>query len=100
MEKYIKILLSVMMVGVFIVIVGIIYLYLKVDYVIIGVFLFVFGLFCVVILDYKLYIGCIGYIIDKEKFYIIEILWIIFGNLLGLILIVSIIYLVNYEVII
>lgn len=100
MEKQIKTLLSAMMAGALIAIAGTTYLYLKADHTIIGAFLFAFGLLCVVTLDYKLYTGRIGYIIDEEKSYIIEILWIILGNLLGSILIASIIYLANYEVII
>ena len=97
MEKHIKTLLSAMMAGALIAIAGTTYLYLKADHTIIGAFLFAFGLLCVVTLDYKLYTGRIGYIIDKDKSYIIEILWIILGNLLGSILIASIIYLANYE---
>ncbi len=100
MRKHIETILSATMAGALIAIAGTTYLFLKTDYQIIGAFLFGFGLLCVVTLDYKLYTGRIGYLIDKDKKYIIEILWIVLGNILGALLIMSIIYLANYEIII
>src|SRR5690554_547268 len=100
MKNNIKTLLSAIMAGALIAIAGTTYLYLMTDYKIIGAFLFGFGLLCVVTLDYKLYTGRIGYLIDHDKTYIFEILIIIFGNILGGLLIGSIIYLSNYEIII
>src|SRR5690554_2341799 len=100
MKNNIKTLLSAIMAGALIAIAGTTYLYLMTDYKIIGAFLFGFGLLCVVTLDYKLYTGRIGYLIDRDKKYILEILWIILGNILGAILIASIIHLANYQFII
>lgn len=100
MKNTYQTILSAVMAGALIAIAGTIYLYLKADHAIIGAFLFGFGLLTVVSLDYKLYTGRIGYIIDKDKKYIFEILRIILGNLLGALLIASLIYLSNYQVII
>lgn len=100
MEKQFKTVFSAIMAGALIAIACTIYLYLRVDYHILGAFLFGFGLLCVVTLDYKLYTGRIGYIIDKDKKYIYEILWIILGNIFGALLIAGTIYLSQYEVII
>ena len=67
MRKHIETILSATMAGVLIAIACSAYLFLKTDHQIIGAFLFGFGLLTVVTLDYKLYTGRIGYLIDKDK---------------------------------
>ncbi|WP_025724823.1 formate/nitrite transporter family protein [Acholeplasma granularum] len=101
MKKHIQTILSAVMAGSLIAIAGTIYLFLKSDGKgILGAFLFGFGLLTVVSLNFKLYTGRVGYLIDNDKKYMIEILLIILGNMIGGLLIASILYLSNYQVII
>lgn len=96
----IRFILSAMMAGILIALAGTIYLSVKSENAVLGAFLFGFGLLTVVSLDYKLYTGRIGYLIDQPKSYIIDILWIIVGNVLGSLLIASIIHLGQLHIII
>ncbi len=62
-------------------------IYLSVENNILGAFLFSFGLLMICAAGYNLYTGKVGYIIDNKKGYMIDVLLMILGNLLGVSLI-------------
>ncbi len=96
-KNYFNILLKAILAGILIALAGTIYLSLKSENAIIGAFLFGFGLLTIVGLDFKLYTGRVGYVIDEKPSYLIEILIIIIGNSLGGLLIASFVHLGNMQ---
>lgn len=58
-------------------------IFLSLDNKIIGASLFAIGLFMIVVNEYNLYTGKIGYLLDNKPSYLIEILITIIGNFLG-----------------
>lgn len=57
--------------------------YLLVDNKVVGALLFIVGIFMVVVRDLKLFTGKVGYLLDNRSKYIIDLLVILFGNLIG-----------------
>lgn len=99
-KNYFNILLKAILAGILIALAGTIYISLKEENAIIGAVLFGFGLLTIVTLDFKLYTGRVGYVIDEKPSYLIDILVIIIGNSLGGLLIASFIHLGNMQSII
>ncbi len=95
MKKYIDVLLKAILAGVLIGLAGTIYLVLKAENAVLGAFLFGFGLLTIVTFDFKLYTGRIAYVIDQKPSYLIEILVIILGNVIGTALIAGTVYISN-----
>ncbi|MBR2827648.1 MAG: formate/nitrite transporter family protein [Bacilli bacterium] len=58
-------------------------IFLSIDNKIIGASLFAIGLFMIVVNEYNLYTGKIGYLLDNKPSYLIEILMTIIGNFIG-----------------
>lgn len=100
MKKYTQILLRAILAGLMIGLAGTVYLAIKNTHVVVGAFLFSFGLLTIVSLDYKLYTGRVAYIIDNKTNYLIDILLIILGNLIGTGIIALIVNTSNYSLII
>lgn len=88
-------LIKAVLAGVLIGIAATIYLNLKMEHEIIGATLFAFGLLTICGLDYKLYTGRVGYIIDNKPSYIIELIIIILGNIVGVLFVVLLVRLSN-----
>ena len=100
MKKYVEVLLKAVLAGLLIGLAGTVYLALKSSNAIVGSLLFSFGLLTIVSLDYKLYTGRVAYIIDNKPSYIIDVLFIILGNLIGTSIIAFIVLSSNYTSII
>ncbi|VEU82340.1 formate/nitrite transporter family protein [Acholeplasma hippikon] len=100
MKKYSEILLRAILAGLMIGLAGTVYLALKNTNAIVGAFLFSFGLLTICALDYKLYTGRVAYIIDNKPDYLIDILLIILGNLMGTVVVALIVKLSGYTSII
>ena len=81
MEEKFKILIKAILAGIMISIGGTIYLSLENKMV--GAFLFSIGLFMICVNGYNLYTGKIGYIIERKKGYLIELLITLIGNFIG-----------------
>ena len=81
MEEKFKVLLKAILAGIMISIGGTIYLSLENKMV--GAFLFSIGLFMICVNGYNLYTGKIGYIVNHEKGYLIELLITLIGNFTG-----------------
>lgn len=81
MEEKCKIFLKAILAGIMISIGGTIYLSLENK--MIGAFLFSIGLFMICVNGYNLYTGKIGYIIERKKGYLIELLLTLIGNFTG-----------------
>lgn len=96
MKKYVEILLRAVLAGLLIGLAGTVYLALKSSNAIVGSLLFSFGLLTIVSVDYKLYTGRVGYIIDNKPSYMIDVLFIILGNLIGTGLVGLTVLLSNY----
>lgn len=58
-------------------------IFLSLDNKIIGATLFAIGLFMIVVNEYNLYTGKIGYLLDNKPSYLIEIIVTIIGNFIG-----------------
>ena len=58
-------------------------IYLSLENKIVGAFLFSIGLFMICVNGYNLYTGKIGYIIERKKGYIIELILTLIGNFIG-----------------
>lgn len=81
MEEKFKILIKSFLAGIMISIGGTIYLSLENKMV--GAFLFSIGLFMICVNGYNLYTGKIGYVIERKKGYVIELLITLLGNFIG-----------------
>lgn len=81
MEEKFKILCKAILAGIMISIGGTIYLSLENKMV--GAFLFSIGLFMICVNGYNLYTGKIGYVIERKKGFIIELLITLVGNFIG-----------------
>ena len=81
MEAKFKILLKAILAGIMISIGGTIYLSLENKMV--GAFLFSIGLFMICVNGYNLYTGKIGYVIERKKGFIIELIITLIGNFIG-----------------
>ena len=81
MEEKFKILIKAILASIMISIGGTIYLSLENKMV--GAFLFSIGLFMICVNGYNLYTGKIGYIIERKKGYLIELLITLIGNFIG-----------------
>ena len=81
MNKNLRALLRGIIAGVMISLGGCIYLVLENK--MLGAFLFSIGLFSICVNGYNLYTGKIGYVIDNEPKYLLELLFTLIGNLLG-----------------
>lgn len=100
MKKYVEVLLKAVLAGLLIGLAGTVYLSLKSSSAIVGSLLFSFGLLTIVSLDYKLYTGRVAYIIDNKPSYLIDVLFIILGNLIGTSLVALIVIGSEYNLII
>lgn len=100
MKKTTEILAKAILAGLMIGLAGSVYLSIKGDSKIVGSLLFSFGLLTIVSLDYKLYTGRVAYIVDNKPSYLLDVLLIIIGNLIGTFIIASFIMLGNQTVII
>ena len=81
MEEKFKILIKAFLAGIMISIGGTIYLSLENK--IIGAFLFSIGLFMICVNGYNLYTGKIGYIIERKKGFVTELIITLIGNFIG-----------------
>ncbi len=81
MEEKFRILIKAFLAGIMISIGGTIYLSLENKMV--GAFLFSIGLFMICVNSYNLYTGKIGYLIERKKGFIIELLITLIGNFIG-----------------
>ena len=81
MEEKFKILIKAFLAGIMISIGGTIYLSLENKMV--GAFLFSIGLFMICVNSYNLYTGKIGYVIERKKGFITELLITLIGNFIG-----------------
>ena len=81
MEEKFKILVKAFLAGIMISIGGTIYLSLENKMV--GAFLFSIGLFMICVNGYNLYTGKIGYLIERKKGFIVELLITLIGNFIG-----------------
>ena len=81
MEEKFKILIKAILASIMISIGGTIYLSLENKMV--GAFLFSIGLLMICVNGYNLYTGKIGYIIERKKGYLIELLITLIGNFIG-----------------
>lgn len=66
----------------------------------IGAFLFSFALLLICNMELNLYTGKIGYILEKDKLYLVSLLLIIVGNFIGIIIMSLIANLANLSVVI
>lgn len=80
-QKFLDTLLHSALAGIMIGIGSIIYLSCDNKY--IGAFLFGLGLFTILTFGFNLYTGKIGYVVENKPFYIIDLIEIWFGNLIG-----------------
>lgn len=81
MEEKFKILIKAFLAGIMISIGGTIYLSLENK--IIGAFLFSIGLFMICVNGYNLYTGKIGYLIERKKGFVTELIITLIGNFIG-----------------
>ncbi|MBN3490336.1 formate/nitrite transporter family protein [Acholeplasma equirhinis] len=84
MNRTLKYILSAVLSGIVVGIVATTYLALKNENMILGAFLFGFGLLSICTLDFKLFTGRVAYIIDEKPSYLLDLLYIVVGNLIGL----------------
>lgn len=90
MKHYIHVLGKAILAGIMIGIAGTIYLTL--DNKMVGAMLFGFGLLVVVSNKLNLFTGKVGYVIDHKPKYLLDILFMILGNLIGTALIALMLY--------
>lgn|SRR5690606_7373886 len=84
MNRTLKYILSATLSGIIVGIVASTYLALKNTNMVLGAFLFGFGLLSIVTFDFKLFTGRVAYIPDEKPSYLLDLLYIVIGNLLGL----------------
>jgi len=95
--KNLKIILKAILAGILIGIAGNVYLSLYNTNYILGAFLFSFALVVIVSLEYNLYTGKVGYLIENKITYLIDLLLIILGNFIGIFFIVLTIFVANHN---
>ncbi len=95
MKKYIEIIFLAILAGILIGIAGTLYLSYYQTNLLGAAVLFSFGLLIIVTLNYNLYTGKVGYLIDNKLSYFVDLLLIILGNLIGLAFMALIIHLSN-----
>lgn len=95
--KNLKIIYKSILAGILIGLAGNVYLSLYNTNYILGAFLFSFALMVIVTLEYNLYTGKVGYLIQNKITYIIDLLFIILGNFIGILFIVLIIFVSNHS---
>lgn len=97
MNKYLKILISSILAGMLITVGTTVYLsMIALNQKVLGSFLFGIGLFTIISFNLWLYTGKVGFLFDKEKNYILELLVCLIGNILGAFLLSYIISLTRY----
>src|SRR5690554_5407717 len=92
-QTLLKAVLSGLLVG----IVASTYLMLKDSNQLLGAFLFGFGLMTICTFDFYLFTGRIGYLIDHKPKYLITLLYIVLGNLMGLLIFAGILKMTGLE---
>ena len=90
-KKYINVFISSLLAGIMIVIGATIYLMIKEINVIVGSLFFALGLFTIIHYKLHLYTGKVGFLLDNKKSYLLELLVCLLGNMVGVILLSSMI---------
>ena len=100
MKNYLNVFIKAILAGILIGIAGVIYLTLYENFKIVGVIMFGFGLLVILAQGYNLYTGKVGYVIDNKLKFLIDILVMIIGNLVGTVVIALIANLAGLQVVI
>lgn len=97
MKHYQSLISKAIFAGLLVAIAGVIYLALYTTHKVVGAMLFSFALLLVVTYQLNLFTGKIGYLFDHKPRYIVDILLIIVGNLIGSIAIALIVRLASLD---
>lgn len=83
MNKYLKTFLQAIIAGICISIGGIVYVSVCNENRVLASFLFALGLFTIIVYQFNLFTGKVGYIFDNKPKYLLDLLLIFCGNLVG-----------------